>query len=466
MEVDMNGTRLIFGQHRLMASCIACVAAMATAAASSADTRDAAKRAVAATVAVEWKGDAEASADRNEPRSAYSRRVAQASQSSGTVVSPDGLVVSFAGDGVASAINVTFADGRSLPARRLVVDRRNQLALLKVDAADLAGVTLAQQPPEVGETVVAAMCADAESRIVGKGIVAATDRQVSGLVGKLIQTDIEATRMSAGSPLVNEEGELVGIIIAAAREANEQGPAFAVPTSVVRELVELRTRARGEEAAEVVVKRGFLGLSFGAMSEPPVVQTVLPEAPAAHVDIEEGDTIVTVDGQPVQTTLELTEAIAAKPAGELVVLELKRRDQPVEVRVKLAERPELQVPDAKLDYNVDAIQSARLYVLGQDGKPLAVDPKQVVEKGQVLGQIAESVKDPTTAKNLGEVYSNWYRTLNQSAAQAEAPVLRVERSDLDKKLTDLTSEVESLRKQVEALTEAVTKLGVQLGEEE
>jgi S1-C subfamily serine protease len=462
MEIDMNGVERNIARTRGIAGRLAFLTAMASAAVSSADTREAARKAVAATVAVEWKQEAGANAEEG----VYKWQGAQTSQSSGTVLSSDGVIVSFAGEGAASEINVTFADGRSLPARRLVVDRRNQLALLKVDAAGLADVTLAQQPPELGETVLAAMCAGAESRIVGKGIVAATDGQVSGLFGKLIQTDIEATQMSAGSPLVNEQGALVGVIVAAAKEANDEGPAYAAPATVLRELLKLSAQSQGAEGAEVVVKRGFLGLSFGGESEPPVVQTVLPDAPAAHVDIEAGDTIVTVDGQAVQTTLELTEAIAAKPAGELVVLEVKRNDEPIEVRVKLGERPELQAAEVKLDYNVDALESAKLYVLGRDGQALAVDPKQVVEKGQVLGQIAEAANDSdAAAKHVGDLYAYWYRALDQSAKQPEAPVLRVERSDLDKRLADLTSEVESLRKQVETLSAQLKQLGEQLGEE-
>jgi hypothetical protein len=81
----------------------------------------------------------------------------------------------------------------------------------------------------------------------------------------------------------------------------------------------------------------------------------------------------------------------------------------------------------------------------------------------VLGQIAEAANDPdAAAKHVGDLYSYGRRALDQSAKQPEAPVLRVERSDLDKRLADLTSEVESLRKQVEASTAQLKQLGEQI----
>lgn len=480
----MNALAIFHGCGSRIAGCLALLSASTAAATASADAREAAQRAVAATVAVEWK-QGEDALWKASPRAeavpglaaeldSYRWRGLETSHSSGTVVSPSGLVVTFAAAGDQHSIQVTLADGRSLPAKRLVVDRRSQLVLLKVDAEDLDHVALAERAPEIGETVVAAMCADVESRIVGRGIVAATDRKVAGTLPRLIQTDVQVTRMSAGSPLVNEEGELVGVIVAKSdKNASENRSAFAVPAGLVRELIDAQRHSRDAEGegTEVVVARGYLGVSLDGESDTPVVRSVIADAPAAHVDIEEGDTIVAVDGFEVNTTKDATEAIASKPGGEVVVLDLQRSGKPIKVRVRLGERQEPKSAAASPDYNVDAVEAGRLWLYGQTGEPIAVDAGDVL--GQldpyqyhvVTPQVQESQDKLKAEENSNERYLYWYRALSDSAGKPQAPVLRVERSDLDKKLESLTGEVERLRKQVEALSEQLNQLSERLGKE-
>jgi S1-C subfamily serine protease len=454
----MHHTGLLLTTLRRASSGFLLVTALVRGDAAQADSREAAQAALAATVAVEWKHPDGSAATRSaeDTSDLYVAAPSAASVSSGTIVSGDGMIVTFAADAKQGDVTVTLPDGRDLPAKRLVVDRRSQLALVKVEAAELDAISLAERAPAIGETVLAAMCTDTEHRVVSQGIVAATELSVGRLPHKVLQAEVRATRLSAGAPLVNAEGQLVGVIIAATAEGLEAaGPALAIPTEHVRKLLE----AKPEDDAEVVLESGFLGLSFGSdLSAPPVVGSVLDGSPASHVDIEKGDKIVAVDEQQVASTSDAVNTIAARQAGDVVEIELVRDEEPLRVRVRLGERPQRDSNSAMvaraleeaIPYRAELYSPGKLYVLGADGKVKGVDLSDSeggaaeVPQGQV------------------RVFQAYVDAVN---GLAQPQVLRVERTELDQKLEKLTGEVESLGKQVESLAEQLRQISEQLKEE-
>jgi S1-C subfamily serine protease len=436
----------------------------------SADFRDASQAALAATVAVEWNEKqvetpgVEVQAPALEANRNYQwlgfGRPAAASFSSGTIVRGDGLIVTFAADPDDANPTVVLPDGQTLPAKRIVLDSRSQLALLKVDAAGLEAISLAEGRPEIGESVLAAMCVDMEDRIVAKGIIAAAERNVDGFPFPLIQTDIHVAPMSAGAPLVNEAGKLLGVIVAMESEAGaKRGTALVVRSEKVQTLLDAM-----QMNDEVFLEGGYLGISLGSRDGAPLVTSVHEGSPAAHVDIEPEDEIVAIDDQPVSTMSEVVEMIFGKQAGDLVVLELERDGEPFKVRVRLSERPRPEATatqSAESDasrYRVEWAQPSKLYLLDKEGKVQTVDPKSDLQRWYPATQPGEN------AEYSAEVQKAYARAIEQ-LAPPQAPVLRVERSELDQKLETLAREVESLRKQVEALTEQLKQLRDQRGED-
>jgi S1-C subfamily serine protease len=196
---------------------------------------------MAATVAVEWQTDEKAD---GQSAAAYRRTVAQLAEapgalaaanrrpaasgagggggsqwyrairaglalSSGVMVSADGLLVTLGRAPGEGRYNVLLDDGRSLPARIVVDDRRNGLRLLKIDAHDLPHVSLAETEADVGDQVFATFCSDRRERTVAQGIIAGR-RGATG--ASSLQLDLTTGPMSTGGAVIDVDGRLVGII--------------------------------------------------------------------------------------------------------------------------------------------------------------------------------------------------------------------------------------------------------------
>jgi serine protease Do len=165
----------------------------------------------------------------------------------GFIVSSDGLIVT--NDHVvenATSITVTLNDGRELRAQVVAVNESGDLAILKVQATGLSTLTLADSTPRAGEAVTAIGYALAlgGSPSVTTGVISSTDRtiqvqdQTIGIVRTyrhLLQTSAAINEGNSGGPLLNAQGEVVGVTTAGAQSAENLG--FAIPGSQVRELL-------------------------------------------------------------------------------------------------------------------------------------------------------------------------------------------------------------------------------------
>jgi putative serine protease PepD len=176
---------------------------------------------------------------------------------SGFVVSPDGLIVTNA-HVVAGATQVTVKlgpEGVERPAEIIAGSLASDLALLRVDAAGerLATVPLAQAGPKVGEQVYAIGSPFGLDQTFTTGIVSALDRQIQAPDGQstisgAIQTDAAINPGNSGGPLLNRDGEVIGVNsqIAAPNGGGNVGIGFAIPAAQVAQLVQ---SAGGQAAA-------------------------------------------------------------------------------------------------------------------------------------------------------------------------------------------------------------------------
>ena len=270
---------------------------------------------------------------------------------SGFVVSADGWIVTnhHVIDG-ATKVEVTFDDKRTLVAEVKGKDPSTDLAVLKVTADDeLPYLAIGDSDKlRVGDWVMAVGNPLLLEQSVTVGIVSGLGRSALDITDlsfeNFIQTDAAINRGNSGGPLVNLEGEVVGINTAMNYGAENIG--FSVPSNTLASIVDqLKTNGR--------VRRGYLGVSitnldrdmaeaFGVEStDGALVQEVQPRSPAQNAGLRNGDVIVAVDGKPIADTRHLIDYVSAKPPGANVELTFLRNGKSIDTTVSLQERPEV-----------------------------------------------------------------------------------------------------------------------------
>ncbi|HET6878893.1 MAG TPA: PDZ domain-containing protein [Pirellulales bacterium] len=477
-----------FADRRPCAACIHCLAGAATllalltaVQAADAGSRNAVKKALAATVAVEWRAGkkdnlppqaaAGAAVRTLPPQNAdektkagmrgalvarFRTRLDRADQAdlslaSGALLSPDGLIATFSHEQGEGRYIVYLHDGRRLAASMLVDDRRTGLRLLKVDGRDLPYLSLAETDAEVGDQVFATFCTDRHERAATQGMISAR-LHGAGWATSLHVDHAGAGPMSAGGPIVDGDGNLVGLLAgrSASSEPAEVG-ASATPLDAVRALLKAR---QGENT--VVVQRGLLGLQLNSKSEDDneqVVVHVFKDSPAEAAGVRDGDELVAVDGHKVASPAEAAALVARHALGEKVAVTLRRDGAEKEYEITIG-RP---APEATAAGSADAapdqpaatanlVHPEQLFVFSPDGKRVAVTLTEQ-QLGRWRKQASIAGTPPATA------------------AEPAPNIIRVERSDLEKKLEEVGRSVESLQKQVETLTEEIKALRGKLAEQ-
>src|SRR5215470_13304859 len=192
---------------------------------------------------------------------------------SGVIVSSDGYILT--NNHVASAANelsVKLADGRELRARRIGVDPRTDLALIKVEAQNLPYATLGDSSKlEQGEWVIALGSPFGLEQTMTAGIVSAVGRKFGGN-DNYIQTDASINPGNSGGPLVNMNGEVIDInTMIYSRSGGSEGIGFSIPSNTAKRIKEqllgnagvyAGANARPNTGADAPVSHGFLGVSL------------------------------------------------------------------------------------------------------------------------------------------------------------------------------------------------------------
>jgi serine protease Do len=283
-------------------------------------------RAGIVTVKVEHKGDA----GRNEKH-----------VGTGVLVDGRGYVVSNRHVIAAAArIDVRLDDGTTLAAKVVAEDKASDLAILRVQA-DHKLTALPLGPGSdlmVGETVIAVGHPFGYSHTVSTGIISALGREITmpggAVLTNLIQTDASINPGNSGGPLLNINGELIGINVALREGA--QGIAFAINVDTVKKFL-----SRHLSAEKVAGVRHGLTCSEsvaeeGAQRQRVVVDAVAVQTPAAEVGLQHGDEIVRVAGQTVANRFDVERALWDHKPGDKVVLAVVRHGKPVTVDLTLA----------------------------------------------------------------------------------------------------------------------------------
>ena len=385
------------------------------------------------------------------------------SYATGTIVSADGLIVTTLGSDEGK-FKITLQSGKELPANLVAVDRRSGLQLLKTNADELSFVELSAGEVPLGEQVATVVCTDLNDRAAATGIITAKDRTVDDLAVELLQTDVQIGPMTAGAPLANLQGEVIGIFVAKEDDATQAS--FAIPVKYVRELLDSQS---GQET--VVLERAFLGVRLNdeheAVENPYVIQIVKDSA-AEKAGMKVGDVIVKIDEETTATPKEVVRLIGRHKAGDTVTITSQRDGKPAVAEVILGTHPKR---DSDADVSKHTIQlwhPGRVVTAGEHGN-VEIWLDHVGGAGKLLlADRLQKAKPPLTDdqyKALIESYNRALQAQSQIGSILGQPTIRVERSNLEKQLGQLTERVKSLQAEVEKLNKALEDMGQKLSEE-
>jgi len=268
---------------------------------------------------------------------------------SGFVISADGYIMTNAHVvDHADKITVRLTDKREFRAKVIGVDRRTDVALLKIDATGLPKITVGDSDKlKVGEWVVAIGSPFGFDNSVTAGIVSAKGRSLpQDNFVPFIQTDVAINPGNSGGPLFNMNEEVVGINSQIyTRSGGSMGLSFAIPIDVAMQVADqLRTTGkvtRGRIGVTIQELTRELAESFG-LSKPngALVSNVEKKGPADKAGIEVSDVILKFDGKQVNSSSDLPRMVAAVKPGTKVVVELWRKGKSKLVTVEVAEMPE------------------------------------------------------------------------------------------------------------------------------
>lgn len=290
---------------------------------------------------------------RRFPERRQPREFKQMGQGSGFIISADGSILTnhhVVGD--ADRITVNLADGREFPANLVGTDPRSDVAVIQIEGENLPVLPLGNSDTLAeGEWVIAIGNPFGLSHTTTIGVVSATGRNVVGIADyeDFIQTDAAINPGNSGGPLINIQGEAVGINTAIfSRSGGYMGIGFAIPINMAKTIAQQLI-----DTGKVV--RGYLGVSIQALTPDlaksfdlehttgVVVAEVNSDSPAEKAGLQSGDVIVELNDTSVDGVGTLRNQIALLSPGTQVELGIIRRGEKRTITVEIGELPATQM---------------------------------------------------------------------------------------------------------------------------
>ena len=248
----------------------------------------------------------------------------------------------------------TGAPGRSLvrPRPRLVgaqlvaIDEETDIAVVKVAEQNLPALSFADSDDvRPGQLVLAFGSPLGLNSSVTLGVVSAIARQLETEDPMVyLQTDAPINPGNSGGPLVNVDGQIVGInTLILSQSGGNEGLGFAAPSNIVRRIFEQIRQYGRVRRGEIGVRAQTItplladGLKLGRDAGV-VLSDVYPEGPAAAAGAEVGDIVLRLDGKPMENGRQLQVNLYSRAVGDTVRLDIERRGQAITLAVKVAER--------------------------------------------------------------------------------------------------------------------------------
>lgn len=270
----------------------------------------------------------------------------------GVIFTPDGYIITNAhvveGGTECYAVLDASQNGRTLPARLIGMDIRQDLAVIKVDAENLPTASFGDSDSlSVGDTVYAIgnpLGVQLRGTLTN-GIVSAINRDVlvDGVRMTLLQTNAALNSGNSGGPLINTYGQVVGINtmkIGSNSAVSVEGLGFAIPVSSAAWMIDQLIaygEVRGEPVLGISVLRESITLPDGESALQ--IYEITPGSAAARAGLETGDCIIRADGEPLHSVNDLLRLRRRYGVDETLKLEIERYNQRLTVDVVLTPLP-------------------------------------------------------------------------------------------------------------------------------
>lgn len=259
----------------------------------------------------------------------------------GVVIDPSGYIITnhHVIEGVRQ-IEVTTADDRQYTATLISRDPETDLAIIKIEAGEPLPVinmgTSCDLMP--GEPVVAVGNAYGYQHTATRGIISALHRAVqvsdAQYYDDLIQTDASINPGNSGGPLLNVDGEMIGVNVAV--RAGAQGIGFAIPVdkalAVAADLLAAHSTHRGWHGLDLAADAAGAGQGVS-------VRSIADQSPAEEAGLRPGDVVTSVGDLKVVRALDFHRAILGLDVGERISVLVRRGDETLELSLELAEAP-------------------------------------------------------------------------------------------------------------------------------
>jgi S1-C subfamily serine protease len=267
---------------------------------------------------------------------------------SGFVITPDGFILTNSHVvHSASTITINLPDGREYPAKLRGSDPDTDLAVVRIDAPQLAHVRLADSENlRVGQLVIAIGNPLGFEASVTAGVISALGRsmhaQSGRLIDNIIQTDAALNPGNSGGPLVNSAGEVVGVNTAMIRPA--QGICFAIGINTAKLVAgwlikdgKIRRSYIGVAGQNVSIHRRIVRFYRLPLETAVLVVSVEKNSPAEHAGLRQGDLIVAFNDKPIGTVHHLHRVLVGEQINVGASLTIIRHTEKLDVPILPAE---------------------------------------------------------------------------------------------------------------------------------
>ena len=296
----------------------------------------------------------EAAAEGAKDNAAAAEEVPSVTVCSGICVR-EGRIITAAFAGSDTRIRLTLPGGNQADAKLQVIDEYSGLALLKTDSRALAPLAFAQNSPSVGGGVMTAAAWGVEQPLVSQGIVGGVDRTRAGAsYPPLLQCDLRTLETSSGSGVINRQGQLVGVVVAADDPDSRRGWAYAVPVSHVERILRSADEQKGSGVTILKRRRPVVGMVLDQEGEAIVVQRLTAGGPAEKAGFKVGDQIVAADGVAIRSVYQAVLPSLYKQPGDTMTFRTLREGAEREVQVVLGGGVEF--PFMPFDLAIDLVQ--------------------------------------------------------------------------------------------------------------
>ncbi len=358
------------------------------------------------------------------------RDLKQTSLGSGFLVDPNGYILT--NNHVvenASSIKVKLDDGRVLDAKVVGTDPQTDIAVLKIKASALPTLRLGDSnQTQVGDWVLAFGSPFGLRQTMTAGIISAKGRVIgAGPYDNFLQTDAAINPGNSGGPLVNLNGEVIGVNTMIATDSGGfQGIGFAIPASMASKVYDQIVK-NGK------VTRGWLGVTIQNMTpelaksfnlnpdKGVLVADVQADGPAAKAGIQSGDVILEYNGKEIHSNNDLSIAVAETRVGDAANVKLLRSGKEMSFSVKVGERP------ADVSDNFPSSSAQEHGKLGVTVENITPEVARQMHLSSTVGALVTEVRPGSPADEAGVQAGDIIRGVNSTTINSASDVVNATR---------------------------------------